>query len=65
MLTLNRKINDMVKIGDDITISVLSIKGGTVSLGIDAPRSVTIARATPIQQAMTANQIKNTGSGSL
>ncbi|MEC8508691.1 MAG: carbon storage regulator, partial [Planctomycetota bacterium] len=34
MLVLTRKQNERIKIGDDIVVSVLKIKGNTVRLGI-------------------------------
>jgi len=45
MLVLTRKIQQQIQIGDDITITVLEIKGRSVRLGIDAPREVRVLRA--------------------
>ena len=45
MLVLTRKLQEMLKIGDEITITVLKIKGNTVRLGIEAPRSVRVIRS--------------------
>jgi len=44
MLHLTRRINEKVKIGDDITIVVLGIDRGQVKLGFDAPPEVPIHR---------------------
>ena len=44
MLVLSRKLNQEITIGDNVTITVLKVKGNTVRLGIDAPRHVRIAR---------------------
>ena len=44
MLVITRKLEEKVTIGHDITISVLSIKGNQVKLGIDAPRHTPIFR---------------------
>lgn len=44
MLILARKKNESIKIGDNITVSVVEIKGDQVKLGIDAPDSVKIFR---------------------
>lgn len=44
MLVLTRKAGDVVVIGDEIRIEVLSMKGGRVSLGITAPDNVGIQR---------------------
>lgn len=44
MLVLTRRTEQRIVIGDDIVITVLEIKGDTVRLGIDAPRSVRVHR---------------------
>ena len=44
MLVLTRKQNEKIKIGDDIVVSVLKIKGNTVRLGIEAPKEVRVVR---------------------
>ncbi len=44
MLTLSRKSNETIRIGEDICIHVKRIEGDVVRLGIDAPQSVAIYR---------------------
>ncbi|MGR9048801.1 carbon storage regulator CsrA [Halobacillus faecis] len=44
MLVLNRKKGETVRVGDDITITVVEVEGGQVKLGIEAPKSVGIHR---------------------
>ena len=44
MLVLSRKHTQELRIGDDITITVLEVKGHGVRLGIQAPRDVRILR---------------------
>jgi len=44
MLVLSRKSNETIKIGDDIEIRILEVKGDTVRIGIEAPKSVEILR---------------------
>jgi carbon storage regulator len=44
MLILSRKINEKVVIGDDITVSIIEIRGDQVRLGIDAPKKVKVFR---------------------
>lgn len=44
MLCLTRQIGTSIVIGDDITVTVLEVKGRQVRIGIDAPREVPIAR---------------------
>jgi carbon storage regulator len=44
MLILNRNLEETITVGDDITVTVLSIYGNHVRLGINAPREVTVLR---------------------
>lgn len=44
MLVLNRKPNESIKIGDDIEIVVVSVRGDTVRLGVTAPRDISVHR---------------------
>ena len=60
MLVLTRKLQEQISIGQDITITVLRVKGNTVRIGIDAPNHVRVVRAelprfdTPVATADTA-----------
>ena len=44
MLVLTRKRQERIQIGDNITLTVVKVKGNTVRLGIEAPRNVRIVR---------------------
>ncbi len=44
MLVLSRKKNESIIINDDITITVVEIRGDKVRLGIEAPKTVTVHR---------------------
>ncbi|WP_432662668.1 carbon storage regulator CsrA [Wukongibacter baidiensis] len=44
MLVLTRKIDEGIKIGKDIEVTILSIQDGKVKLGISAPKDVEIYR---------------------
>ena len=44
MLILSRKINERVVIGDDITISIIEVRGDQVRIGIDAPKKIKVFR---------------------
>ena len=45
MLVLSRKGGEQLRIGNDITITVLSVQGNRVKIGIDAPGDYRIVRA--------------------
>lgn len=45
MLVLTRKLDQVIKLGDDITITVVKMSNGSVQLGVEAPRSLKIMRA--------------------
>jgi len=45
MLVLSRKSGEQLRIGDDITITVLEIKKGRMRIGIEAPREQRVLRA--------------------
>jgi carbon storage regulator len=44
MLILSRKVNEKIMIGDDISISIIDVRGDQVRLGVEAPRSVKVFR---------------------
>ncbi|MGN7296513.1 carbon storage regulator CsrA [Fredinandcohnia onubensis] len=44
MLVLTRKINESIKIGDDIEITILSVSGEQIKIGIEAPKHIEIHR---------------------
>ena len=44
MLVLTRKSNQSIMIGDDVEVSVLSIMGEKVRIGIQAPRDIPVFR---------------------
>ena len=44
MLILSRKINEKIMIGEDISVSIIEIRGDQVRIGVDAPKSVKVFR---------------------
>lgn len=44
MLILTRRIGETIRIGNDVRVTVLAIKGDQLRLGINAPRAVSLHR---------------------
>ena len=44
MLILTRRVGEAVKIGDEVTVTILGVKGNQVRLGIDAPKTIAVHR---------------------
>ncbi|MFZ0474233.1 MAG: carbon storage regulator CsrA [Halobacillus sp.] len=61
MLILNRKAGESIRIGDDIEIKIVSVEGGQVKVGMDAPRNVSIHR----QEIYASIQDENTEAATL
>ena len=51
MLVLTRKTNQSIMIGDDIEITVLSVSGDKVRIGIEAPRDISVFRQEVLDNA--------------
>ena len=57
MLILTRRVGENLKIGDNVTVAVLGVKGNQVRVGIDAPKSV------PVHREEIYERIKREGQG--
>ncbi len=44
MLILTRRVGETVMIGEDVTVTVLGVKGNQVRVGVNAPRDVAVHR---------------------
>lgn len=60
MLVLSRKPGEALRIGDDVEITVVEVKGDMVRIGIDAPRNVQVWRK-ELWEAIVAENIKAAG----
>ena len=55
MLILSRKIDEKIKIGDEITLTIIEVKGDQVKIGVEAPKNVKVFR----QEVFEAIQNEN------
>ncbi|MFV8834206.1 carbon storage regulator CsrA [Aquisalimonas sp.] len=44
MLILTRRVGETLMIGDEVTVTVLGVKGNQVRIGVNAPRNVSVHR---------------------
>lgn len=62
MLVLSRKVGESIVIGDEITVSILEIRGDLIRVGINAPRSVKVHRQEVFEAIEAANREAVVGS---
>ncbi len=55
MLILSRKVDEKIKIGNDITITIIEVRGDQVKIGVEAPKNVKVFR----QEVFNAIQDQN------
>ncbi len=58
MLILTRRTGETLNIGDDVTVTVLGVKGNQVQIGVDAPRNIKVHRE-EIYERMLHEQYDN------
>jgi len=56
MLILTRRVGETIVIGDNITFTVLSVKGNQIRLGTDAPKEVSVHREEVYQKIKAEEQ---------
>lgn len=56
MLVLSRKLNETIRIGDDIRVTLLGIEGDKIKIGIDAPKTTKIFREELLEATMNTNR---------
>lgn len=61
MLILSRKTDQQIKIGDNITITIIDVKGDQVKIGVEAPKDVKVFR----QEVFNAIKNENTAASSV
>ena len=59
MLILTRKIGESLIIGDDVEITVLSVRGNQVKLGVNAPKEIAVHRQEIYERIKAAEDSKS------
>ncbi|MEY4760652.1 MAG: carbon storage regulator CsrA [Pseudomonadota bacterium] len=62
MLILTRRVGEAIVIGDDVTVTVLGVKGNQVRIGVNAPASTTVHRE-EIAERIRAERSPSSGNG--
>ncbi|MCQ2612865.1 MAG: carbon storage regulator CsrA [Treponemataceae bacterium] len=56
MLILSRKLNEKICIGNDITLTIIEVRGDSVKIGVDAPKEVKVFRKEVYSAIQSENQ---------
>jgi carbon storage regulator len=61
MLILTRKANETLTIGDDVTVTILGVKGNQVRIGVNAPKEISVHREEVYNRIKAEKQQERTG----
>ena len=64
MLILTRRVGETVMIGNDVTVTVLGVKGNQVRVGINAPKNVAVHREEIFERIKREQQGEPSGESS-
>ena len=55
MLVLSRKVNETIRIGDDVRVTLLGVDGDKIKIGIEAPKTTKIFREELLEATKNTN----------
>ena len=61
MLVLTRRVGETLMIGDDVTVTVLGVKGSQARIGINAPREIPVHREEIYERIKAQNEQEQLG----
>lgn len=59
MLILTRRVGETLMIGDEVTVTVLGVKGNQVRIGVDAPKDIPVHREEIYERIKREEQVNN------
>jgi carbon storage regulator len=63
MLILTRRVGEALMVGDEVTVTVLGVKGNQVRIGVHAPKHVSVHREEIYERIRAEQQAESDGPG--